>query len=242
MNARALAAQAWATRAVVEHEASLRFDRLALALAQLDSESPVVAMLREAASDERRHVGLCAALATTFGATLPTELPTSAPSVAPKAFGPARAMTYELCAACCVTETESMATLTELLAHGASEVERTVREIARDEVRHAQLGWAHLAREAQRGSVAFLSPTLPSMLAGTVEVNVLFGPLEREPDSASLIALGVLPKALKREVFVRTLDEVVFPGLAGLGVDVSPAQAWLRHVDARAASGAAGEP
>jgi hypothetical protein len=230
---RRLAAQAWATRAHVEHEASLRFERLGARLANLDPASPVVSMLLEAAADERRHLELCSALATHFGGSVPTQWPTSAPSVAPRAFGASQAMTYELCAACCVTETESMATLTELLAHGASEVERTVRDIARDEVRHAQLGWAHLAREAQRGSLAFLGPTLPSMLAGTVDAHALFGPVSAELEAEALIALGVLPHSLKREVFVRTLREVVFPGLEGLGVDVGPARGWLTNAQSK---------
>ena len=42
-----------------------------------------------------------------------------------------------------------------------------------------------------------------------------------------LLAHGVFPLARKREVFVRTLEEVVLPGLAKFGVEVQPARAWI---------------
>jgi hypothetical protein len=32
---------------------------------------------------------------------------------------------------------------------------------------------------------------------------------------------------VKRELFVRALEEVVFPGLDGAGVDTEPGRAWL---------------
>ena len=54
-SARAAAAEAWAFRARVEQEAALRFDRLAAVVAGFDSASPVPAMMRRAADDERRH-------------------------------------------------------------------------------------------------------------------------------------------------------------------------------------------
>jgi hypothetical protein len=37
----------------------------------------------------------------------------------------------------------------------------------------------------------------------------------------------VLPHAAQRQVFTRTLEEVVFPGLEAYGVDTGPARRWL---------------
>ncbi len=55
-----------------------------------------------------------------------------------------------------------------------------------------------------------------------------------EPDE--LLRHGVLPSWRKREVFVGTLEEVVFPGLDKLGVAAAPARAWLTERLAGAAS------
>jgi hypothetical protein len=125
-----------------------------------------------------------------------------------------------------------MATLTELLFRGAGEVEQAVREIARDEVAHAQLGWAHLAREAQLIGVAFLGPRLPAMLTGSVDAALFKPASDPSLEDPALVSVGVLPHSLKRQVFLRTLDEVVLPGLHGLGVDVGPARAWLAQARA----------
>jgi len=69
-------------------------------------------------------------------------------------------------AACCITETESVATLTSLLAEEVDPgVEKVLRAIARDEVVHGRMGWAHLARESAGYDVSFLSSWIPAMLS-----------------------------------------------------------------------------
>src|SRR6266849_3073939 len=129
--------------------------------------------------------------------------------------------------ACCLTETESVATLATLLSEEAEpRVREVLHEIARDEVVHSRMGWAHLAREAAAHDVSFLSAWIPSMLSGTVDEG-LFTCDEPEPDAGALLRHGVLPRSRKREIFVRTLEEVVLPGLERLGVDAGPARAWL---------------
>jgi hypothetical protein len=202
-------------------QAALRFDALAAQLETFDAESPVIAMLRSAAADERRHVGLCQSLA---GA--PVE-PVTPPRIAPGGAAPRDAVLYEIIAACCVAETESVATLTVLLKQPLrEEVERVVREIARDEVRHAKLGWAHLAREAAARSLAFAGAWLPSMLGGSTQQGF-------EPDGDggctpdALHPYGVLAVAEKRAVFRAAMEDVVVPGLAHFGVDIAPARQWL---------------
>ena len=86
------------------------------------------------------------------------------------------------------------------------------------------MGWAHLAREAAVRDVSFLSEWVPSMLSGTVE-EAFFSAAGPGPDE--LLRHGVLPPPRKKEVFVRTLVEVVLPGLERLGVSAAPARAWL---------------
>jgi hypothetical protein len=168
-----------------------------------------------------------------------------AASIAPDGLGAREAILYEVVASCCITETESVATVATLLA---GEPEPTVREvlheIARDEVVHARMGWAHLARETMaaeeralhatgggRGpphpiAVSFLSRFIPAMLAGTVD-DALFASVPAGPDEEDLFRHGVLPATRKQEIFVRTLQEVVFPGFEAFGIDPAPGRAWL---------------
>lgn len=216
--------EAWAFRTRVEREAALRFARLARAIGALDAGSPVVEMMERAASDEERHVGLCAGLAEAYGR--PATEPVRDTPLAPSELGPREAVLYEVVAACCITETESVATVTTLLAAPAEpRVREVLREIARDEVTHGRMGWAHLAREAPRG-VGFLGRWIPVMLGGTVEPS-FFAAGGPEPDAEELLRHGLLPRPQKQEVFVETLRTVVFPGLEQFGVDSGPARAWL---------------
>jgi hypothetical protein len=90
------------------------------------------------------------------------------------------------------------------------------------------MGWAHLAREAGRRDVSFLAAWVPVMLSGTIDEG-LFADALPEGNDSELLRHGVLPHAKKREVFVRTLLDVVFPGLDNFGVDSGPARAWLEQ-------------
>jgi hypothetical protein len=216
-----LAAEAWAFRARVEREAAARFSRLAEEIVAFDPESPVPAMLRRAADDERRHEALCAELA---GGGLPSDA--SDGRIAPPSLGPREAALYEMVAACCITETESVATVASLLAEDAvPRVREVLHEIARDEVAHARMGWAHLAREVAAIEVGFLSRWIPSMLAGAAG-DQLFADGAPELESAELLRHGVLPLSRKREIFAQTLREVILPGLEQFGISTAPARDW----------------
>ena len=222
---RRLAGQAWAFRTRVEQDAARRFERLAAAIAGFDPGSPIPPLLLGAAEDEKKHAEICAALCASYGQT--PEAASERTEIAPGTLGLRAAVLYEIVAACCISETESVATLATLLSREAEpQVERALREIARDEVSHGRMGWAHLAREAERTDVSFLSPLIPAMLAGSVE-DALFAPADPERESADLLRHGVLPHSQKREVFVGTLESVVLPGLEKFGVDPGPARAWL---------------
>jgi hypothetical protein len=233
----ALAAAAWRFRWRVECEAEDRFARLAVRLEALGTPPALLALARRASADERRHAGHCARLAAALGAPVPAGRPASPPEVAPPGLAEEDAVTYELAAACCVTESESVAVLTALRPEARDPgLRAALHELAEDEVGHARLGWAHLAVAAARGRTAFLGRHLPAMLAGTVDDD-LFAAGPPYADDARLLRLGVLPHALKRSLFVRTLEEVVFPGLDGAGVDTSAGRAWLagrRSIEVRA--------
>jgi len=223
MEERHAVADAWSFRARVEREAAARFARLATAIAGFDPESPVPALMRRAADDERRHGSLCTELAAEYGGSVAGNA--GDVSVAPRNLGPRAAVLYEVVAACCVTETESVATLTTLLGEELEpRVEEVVREIARDEVVHGRMGWAHLARESAAYDVSFLAPMIPAMLSGTVDESLFAG---GEAQPSNLLRHGVLPDSRKRAIFLQTLEEVVVPGLETFRIDPGPTRAWL---------------
>ncbi len=223
--ARAAVAAAWAFRHRVELEAQQRFERLSTLL-----PLPFAQDALNASVDERRHAQLCEALARELGATaLATHA--QAERIAPARLSVQEALLYEVVAACCITETESVGVLTSLLAAERAtlteRVEPVLREIARDEVRHSRLGWAYLAHARAQGEVAFLGQLVPTMLAGSISPDLFDEPGRDEPDPLELLAHGVLPRAAKRAVFVSSVREVILPGLLHLGVPDGPARRWL---------------
>ena len=224
---RALAAEAWAFRWRVELDAEIRFERLADRLERAGAGAVLVELARRASRDERRHARLCAAMAAAHGQPVPGEPPPPPLEVAPAALDEDQALLYELVAACCVAESISVAVLTSLLAKAREPGLRAVlHELAEDEVVHARLGWAHLAVAHRRGATPFLGPLLPAMLRGSVDDD-LFQPVDPAREDPALLEAGVLPHAAKRDLLVRTLDVVIFPGLEGAGVDTGAGRAWL---------------
>jgi hypothetical protein len=211
----------------VEADAALRFERLAERLAAIGAARSIVALARRSGRDERRHAEICARLARALGARMPARLPGAPREIAPAGLLPRGQVLYEVVAACCVTETESMSVLTTLLSAVRGRRMRDVlRQLASDEVRHSRLGWAHLASEHAAGVTSFLGPLVPAMLEGSAAPD-LFEAVAAAREDPRLLEYGVLPHGLKREVFARALEEVVFPGLERYGVEAGPGRAWL---------------
>jgi hypothetical protein len=235
---RAAAAAAWRFRWQVEVEAEARFAALAARLDALGLPAQLGGLARAASTDEGRHAAHCARLAAALGGPVPAAAlagphPPPAP-VAPSGLEEEDAVTYEVVAASCVTETISVAVLTSLLPPAVEPGLRAVlHELAGDEVRHARLGWACLAVAAARGRAAFLGPHLPAMLRGSAD-DGLFAPAAPPLEDPALLRHGVLPHAVKRDLFVRSLREVIFPGLEGAGVDTAAGRAWLAAQEAAA--------
>jgi hypothetical protein len=225
---RRLAGAAWSFRCAVERDAEARFARLAVRLAAAGFPAPLVTLARRSSRDERRHAALCAEEAHLRGAEPPPPPGGPPPEIAPPGLAPSAAALYEVVAACCVTETESTAVLTTLLSLVRDRrLRRVLRTLATDEVRHARLGWACLAHAHGRGESGLLGPLVPGMLQGAAPADLFDDPSPPEREDPALLEHGVLTHSLKREVFVRALDEVICPGMAALGVDDGPARDWL---------------
>lgn len=223
---RSVVASMWAFRARSENQAAARFARIADRLDALQAHASLRALARRSIEDERRHRDRCAGLAERFGhASLAAELiETPAPEVAPARLAPARRVTYELVAFCCLTESINAALLTRSFAVASEPDSRAaMREILADEVQHARLGWAYLAQQDDR---AWLREHFTTMLAATVPEELRDPRIQPDP-SPALRAHGVFARAELRELLIECVEEVITPGLALMQVDTEPIRAWM---------------
>ena len=227
--ARRLAARVWCRRLCVEREAADRFRRLARELAQVSAADEVVALAGSAADDELRHAALCEELVVHFGGAVPATQKAVATKIGPSALSPRQRVLFEMVAMGCVTETLSTALLGALVDRARDPLaQRIMREILRDEVKHSRLGWAHLAAEHAAGQPDCVGQSLPRMLQATVREE-LFSTDAEHALQDELSGMGSLSRRERRETFINTMTQVVFPGLAKFGVDTTHGASWLEQ-------------
>jgi len=221
----------WAFRTRAEIEAAARFGRMAIELAEIGAEAVVVQGVRDAAADEARHCELCAALAAKWGEPDAKRHDPPRTRIGRTDMDRRDRLLWEMVAVCCVSETMNAALLTRCLEITKDEeIRSTVRELLKDEVRHARIGWAHLAAERAARRGAFLRDVLPLMLEASVEPGFLEG-TRAPPWEDTLYDYGELPQPELVRLYCDTLEQVVFRGLDALGIDTSQGRAWLQaHV------------
>ena len=226
---RARVGTTWALRTRAEIEATARFARMAVELAHVGASPVVVQGTADASADERRHRDLCAKLAAKWGEpdALNHEPP---PNRIGRSDMDARdRLLWEMVAVCCISETMNTSLMTRCLeVVRDEEIRATLRELLEDEVRHARLGWAHLAAERAAGRGTFLRDVLPLMLEASVEPGFL-EEARPTPWTDALYDYGELPLSELVQIYRDTLNLVVFPGLDALGVDTTQGRAWLEE-------------
>lgn len=215
--ARAAIAATWRHRERIEREAAALFDRLTLDLEAINLPQ-LASRVAEAATDERRHALLCRDIVDACarrGPPLPP-LPVRPLRVGLPGLDRRHGTLYTSVAMGCITETLSCALLLAM-RDGVefTPVVAAVDEIAKDEVEHGRLGWAHLAAEAARGDVAWLAPHIAAMREAALTHEIA-----EHPVAEDLSAYGVLARATVDEVVDRTWAEVIVPGLTRAGVIV----------------------
>jgi hypothetical protein len=235
---RARVAATWAFRTRAEIEATARFARIATELAEVGATPIVVRGAADASADELRHRDLCARLAAKWGEpnALAHEPPRS--RIGRSEMDPRDRLLWEMVAVCCISETMNTSLMTRCMEVAKDEeIRSTLRELLEDEVRHARLGWAHLAAERSEGRGQFLRDVLPLLLEASVEPGFLEGP-PPNPWTDALYDYGELPWAELVQIYRDTLNLVVFPGLDAVGVDTAKGRAWLEEHSAATGPGA----
>jgi len=229
------AARVWVFRTRVERQAASRFASVARRLAGTGAPEVVIDLAQRAAEDERRHAVLCAELALRFHAAtarpLLERLADAAEADEDLGSAPVarEQLLVEVVSMSCITETLSTALLGEMHERATDpRVREVIHEVLRDEVQHSRLGWAYLASEHARGSVAFVADHVPGMLAGAITEEI-FRPIDPggESEDELLARHGALERSRRLAIFAGTMRAVVFPGLARFGVDPSAGARWL---------------
>jgi hypothetical protein len=222
-------AATWTFRTRAEIEATARFARMATELAEAGASPDVVRGAVDASADELRHRDLCARLAAKWGEPNALDHVAARTRVGRPGMAPRDCLLWEMVAVCCVSETMNTSLMTRCFeVVKDEEIRLTLRALLEDEVRHARLGWAHLAAEHAAGRGQFLCDVIPLVLEASVEPGFLEG-TQPTPWSDALYDYGELPWTELVQIYRDTLGVVVFPGLEMLGVDTSSGRTWLEE-------------
>jgi hypothetical protein len=225
-SALARAKHLWTVRATAEHESALIFTgMLPFALeagADLDTQAVIIGM----AEDELRHAAICADVARSLGA----EPAAASPPAIPRTARPvAEQFLKQVVYGNCMTETVNVARLVDASESARDpSMQQALRALLSDEVRHARFGFALLADwgrrltgepEVRQAIDQFLPQAFAGLertLSGVGAPSDGFGPDD--------LALGSPDPARLAEVFFRTVEEAVVPGLEHAGF--AAAAAW----------------
>ncbi len=206
------AARVWLVRERTEHEAAALFDGLAEDLEATGAPSELVELSRRCGDDERDHARRCWDVVRSLDPQAERLVPTLRSTLGPPDLSRRDGALYTSVAVGCVTESLSTALLIELQKVTTHpEAKETLRAIVKDEVRHSRLGWAHLAHEAGRRSVAWLAPHVEAMIRSA---RVAETP-EPGPD---LRAYGILDGPTVARLCDVTVAETIRPGLTLHGI------------------------
>jgi hypothetical protein len=224
---RARVAATWAFRTRAEIEATARFARMAEDLAEIGAAEVVVRGAADASKDEARHRDLCAALAAKWGEPNARDHVPPRTRVGRSDMDARDRLLWEMVAVCCISETMNTALLGRCLEVATDpEIRSTLHDLLKDEVRHARLGWAHLAAERSAGRGAFLADVLPLALEASIEPGFLEGTMPL-PWTDGLYDYGELPLSELVQLYRDTMEFVVLKGLDAVGIDTSKGRAWL---------------
>lgn len=224
------AAQTWAERARAELGASQRFRELLNQLTAVNADPHVIRLVHEAEQDEDRHALLCARMAIKLGhdtgfADSADLSPSHHYSWAERSCEVERTLA-DVVFMCCITESMNASLLNTIYEHAReSEAGSLIHEILKDEVKHAQIGWAYLNAEHQRRDCRFISDYLVEMFNLAVR-DEIFLPVSDDTDDL-LYTYGVMPPRLRLRQFQDTLTQVICPGLERFAIDTQPLLNWL---------------
>jgi hypothetical protein len=228
---RLAAAEAWLGRSASEGGAAENFRMIARSLREANAAPALIDIATSAVDDEIEHAEICRRVASRY-------LGKEAPSVPPRtasypefagAPAPLAALLHVMLN-CCFNETTATAYLQLCMRDAKGPLVRAaLREFLSDDVGHARLGWSVLS--STLGANPTLAPVISRYLKALTQMNLRTWHVGQRPmyeGPAHGCPLGA-------DVAVTVLDAMrtlVFPGLAGVGLDVTEASAFLDAFEA----------
>jgi hypothetical protein len=185
------------------------------------ADPAVLRICSRAVSDEVRHADICLALAKRYGGEdipwpEPARVPMPSLGFLPEgADAKLRTMLHAI-AMGCINETIASAWL-ELSVSGckAALPRAAIRELMADDIHHSRLGWAHagssfVTSEMRKEAGRWLPTLVGAVVDPWMRDVAIYG--DGVPEH------GVPSAKATRETIAQTLEEVIYPGLAGLGI------------------------
>lgn len=213
----------WRHRARSELRAGSGFSQAIVGLYAIGAAPEVLALATQAAHEEIEHARACHALAELYlAAPVPMPAPELAPMPRHRGATESLRATLHLVGLSCINETIACEFVARCL--DASEA-RAVREVCgrhlRDEIGHARTGWAHLASGVlDARDRARLAAWLPRLVAAN---GAHWLRRMRTLPADGVAGHGYPPLPRLDDAVRSALRDVVLPGFAHVGVDVSAA-------------------
>lgn len=223
---RARITASWARDAAMEHASVASFARFTLELLALGAPADLVLGAQEATRDEIEHALACFAIASRYaGRDLgpgKLDIGTTMPAV-----DLARSVEAAIVEGC-VGETLSALLAEARLARAEdADVRTTLRRIANEEARHAELAWRFVGWAITTGGDEVRAAASRAFEAALVRAPGSFDTSLRGLPADTLRAHGLLDEKAAHEVALRTLHDVVKPCAAALvgGASTTPVRA-----------------
>jgi hypothetical protein len=205
----------WTGRCFSEVRSVSAFEHVAASLEILDGPKAAIALARRAVDDERRHIEICRRVASAYA---PAELPVPVPMAidAPSYGGADRVLEalLRVVGQCSLNETTACAFARHCLSIASAPLVRAaLRDLFAAEIDHARIGWLALASapaELRKAAAEWMPRILDAHLAAWSDAAV--------DSSPALLAHGVPAKETAQQIVRDTLDGLILPGLALLGI------------------------
>ena len=207
----------WSSRAANELATAQTFGMLSTMLVPRGVDPEVTWLAARAVADEVRHAEICRTVAAAYLAK-PVEWPQARTLEAPR-FGstsPELGTTLFIVLQCCMNETIAGAYLRACQNDARGPLVRAaLRELLRDEIDHARLGWAHLASpHLSKTARRHVAAAIPNLLQSCRSLWLDEKRTERPTPSGH----GCVPNAALPRIVDDAIEELVLPGLRHVGV------------------------
>ena len=214
----------WRGRMVSEHASARVFaaliDPMMRAGIAADRQAEVAAMVGE----ELRHARLCASVVRALGADPVAPMPPLPPVPSHDDVSPREGLLRNILSIACLEETVAVALLEAGRARVAHEPLRgVIQVILADEIGHARFGWRLLAEEVPDLSRAARLRLEDYLAVAMQHLFARFARAHAGPSTDGAVAVGAGAGRADHELFLRTVDEAIIPGLERVGLDVSRA-------------------